>query len=281
MKKVSYYLLGLAILTLALTGLHLKGLFDAALLEKNKIDHQISAAVCNTFEQLSTDNSNEIDVRDCANLGNGSFQLSAHIKKDQLYDMINQGLEKEDQILFPFQISLQHSIGENDLSQSNLEFADNFQTALVSIDVPPLRNVILTGWGTEFLLIIIISSIMIWIYYNIIGLLLNKKSHTNTSELTPIQIGKYAFDVRNLALSINDKQRRITPKECQLLNYLYKRKNQITRRDDILMALWGGNDYFKGRSLDVFIARLRKYLSEDDTIKIETVHGVGFILIDK
>ncbi len=281
MKKVRYYLLGLALLTLVLMSLHFKELFDAAMLKKNKIDQQISSAVCNTFEHISTDNSNELDVRDCANLGNGIFQLIANTNKQHLDNMISQRLQMEDQISFPYQISIEDSIGKNELSQSALESEDSFQTAFVNIDVPPLRSVILTGWSTEFVLIIIILSIMIWIYYNVISLLRNYKSNYYTSEADNIQIGKYSFDVKNQALSINDKQRRITTKECQVLNYLYNSKNQITRRDDILMDLWGENDYFKGRSLDVFIARLRKYLSEDATIKIETVHGVGFILIDK
>ena len=261
--------------------LHLKGLFDAALLEKNKIDHQISSAVCNTFEHIATDDSYEIEVRDCANLGNGSFQLTANANKDQLDNMLSQQLQMEDQISFPYQISLKHSIGNNTLSQSNLESEDSFQTAFVNIDVPTLRNVILTGWGTEFLLIIIISSIMIWIYNNIIGVLQNYKSSTYAPGVDNIQIGRYSFDVRNQALTLDDRQRRITVMESQVLNYLCSNKNQIARRDDILMSLWGENDYFKGRSLDVFISRLRKYLSEDETIKIETVHGVGFILIDK
>ena len=281
MKNIGYYLIGLALLTLVLMSLYLKGVYDAALLEKNRIDHQISSSVCNTFEHISTDDSYEINVLDCAELGNGSFQLTANTNKDQLDHMISRQLEMEDQISFPYQISLKHSIVKNKLSQSRLESEDSFQTAFVNIDVPPLRDVILTGWSAEFMLIIIISSIMIWIYYNIIGVLQNSKSYNYSPKIDNIQIGKYSFDVRNQALSLNDKQRRITAKECEVLRYLCNSKNQIARRDDILTALWGENDYFKGRSLDVFISRLRRYLSEDETIKIETVHGVGFILIDK
>ena len=262
-------------------GLHTKELFDAASLEKNKIDQQVSSAVCNKFEEISNDHSNEIEVLDCANLGNGSFQLTANMNKDQLSTMLGHELQIEDQFSFPYQISIKHSIGKNDLSKSKPEINDGFQTTLVSVEVPPLRNVILTGWGTEFMLIIFISSLMIWIYYNVIAVFHNYKSSTYTSEVNIIQIGKYSFDVRNQALSIDDEQRRITKKECQVLNYLYGRKNQIASREDILMALWGENDYFKGRSLDVFITRLRKYLAEDETIKIETVHGVGFVLMDK
>ncbi len=53
-------------------------------------------------------------------------------------------------------------------------------------------------------------------------------------------------------------------------------KNQVIKRSDILIKLWGEDDYFLGRSLDVFISRLRKYLKRDETLKIENIHGVGF-----
>jgi DNA-binding response OmpR family regulator len=61
---------------------------------------------------------------------------------------------------------------------------------------------------------------------------------------------------------------------------LLKSKNNVLRREDILVKVWGENDYFMGRSLDVFITKLRKHLKLDPKIKIENVHGVGFILSD-
>jgi DNA-binding response OmpR family regulator len=81
-------------------------------------------------------------------------------------------------------------------------------------------------------------------------------------------------------LRIGQTERRITKKENQVLQLLCSKKNQIVRRDEILTELWGENDYFKGRSLDVFVARLRKYLSDDKNIRIETIYGVGFVLND-
>jgi DNA-binding response OmpR family regulator len=69
-------------------------------------------------------------------------------------------------------------------------------------------------------------------------------------------------------------------KEIEILKLLCLKKNQITKNEEILIALWGESDYFKGRSLDVFIARLRKYFANDSSIKIENVHNVGFILSD-
>ncbi|HUS86079.1 MAG TPA: response regulator transcription factor [Bacteroidales bacterium] len=71
---------------------------------------------------------------------------------------------------------------------------------------------------------------------------------------------------------------KLTLKEAQLLRYLMANKNNILRRDDILTEVWGEDDYFLGRSMDVFISRLRKYLSPDHGIELRTVRGTGFIL---
>lgn len=89
-------------------------------------------------------------------------------------------------------------------------------------------------------------------------------------------IGDYAFNYPNLELKHGADVRRLTQKEADLLQYLIKHKNQVIKRGDILEEVWGENDYFLGRSLDVFISRLRKYLKEDSSIKVENIHGVGF-----
>jgi DNA-binding response OmpR family regulator len=93
-----------------------------------------------------------------------------------------------------------------------------------------------------------------------------------------VSIGKYAFNFRNQSLTIGNKTKRITGKESDVLNYLSYRRNQVVRREDMLKDIWGENDYFFGRSLDVFITKIRKYLKEDTDISIENVFGVGFIL---
>ncbi len=90
------------------------------------------------------------------------------------------------------------------------------------------------------------------------------------------KIGKYQFDYANLTLSNNGHTKRLTQKEADLLSYLMKYKNQVIKRSNILEALWGEDDYFLGRSLDVFISRLRKYLGDDERLRIENIHGVGF-----
>lgn len=92
-----------------------------------------------------------------------------------------------------------------------------------------------------------------------------------------IQIGKYTFDYNKQSLTIHGDIRRITEKETEILLYLCEHKNKLIKREEILTALWGKNDYFFGRSLDVFITKFRKYLNQDPAVSIENVFGVGFI----
>ncbi len=90
-----------------------------------------------------------------------------------------------------------------------------------------------------------------------------------------INIGEYEFDIANFELRFNSNVQKITEKETELLYYLYSNKNQLIRRNDILQAIWYKTDFFSGRSMDVFIARLRKRFQGDSNIKIETVRGIG------
>lgn len=92
-----------------------------------------------------------------------------------------------------------------------------------------------------------------------------------------VAIGRYQFQFKNQLLLLNGESRRITEKESEILRYLYFHRNKVVKREDMLVALWGTNDYFLGRSLDVFITKIRKYLKDDSSIKIENVFGVGFV----
>ena len=92
-----------------------------------------------------------------------------------------------------------------------------------------------------------------------------------------VTIGNYSFDYCNQSLTIDGKTKRITEKECDILNYLSVHRNKIIKREELLKGLWGENDYFLGRSLDVFITKIRRYLKEDEDLSIENVFGVGFI----
>jgi DNA-binding response OmpR family regulator len=84
-----------------------------------------------------------------------------------------------------------------------------------------------------------------------------------------------------LELMCGKKKEKLTLKEAQLLRYFMINKNKILAREDILTEIWGEDDYFLGRSMDVFISRLRKYVSDDKGIDIRTVRGMGFILEEK
>ena len=96
-------------------------------------------------------------------------------------------------------------------------------------------------------------------------------------KIETVSIGKYKFDFNNQSLTIGTKTKRITEKESDILNYLFEHRNQKIKREEMLKELWGENDYFLGRSLDVFITKIRKYLKDDSSLSIENVFGVGFI----
>ena len=92
-------------------------------------------------------------------------------------------------------------------------------------------------------------------------------------------LGDYRFDFAKLQLRYQDEEpRRLTRREAELLKYLNDRREQVVERGAILEAIWGENDYFMGRSLDVFVSRLRKYLARDGGVRLENIHGVGFTL---
>ena len=94
-----------------------------------------------------------------------------------------------------------------------------------------------------------------------------------------INIGRFIFDAKNMLLILDGQEQTLTRKEAALLKVLYDNKNDLVTRKKVLKMIWGNNDYFIGRSMDVFIARLRKYLKADPNVKILTVHGVGFRLV--
>ncbi|MFY0685943.1 MAG: response regulator transcription factor [Cyclobacteriaceae bacterium] len=104
-----------------------------------------------------------------------------------------------------------------------------------------------------------------------------RKEEMSSAENESI-IGEYKFQLSNLTLSHHQEVLNLTKIEADLLAMLFQNKNALVKREDILVEIWGENDYFKGRSLDVFISRLRKYLNQDDSIEIKNHHGVGFQL---
>ena len=99
------------------------------------------------------------------------------------------------------------------------------------------------------------------------------------TEKTEFKIGKYKFDYTHQLLDIKGKKQNLTTKEADLLKLLCSNFNNIVDRDFALNSIWKDNNYFNGRSMDVYIAKLRKYLKEDSSIEILNVHGRGFKLL--
>jgi DNA-binding response OmpR family regulator len=93
------------------------------------------------------------------------------------------------------------------------------------------------------------------------------------------KIGDLEFDNYNYCLTIGAKKFRLTARECDLLKLFFDNLNQTITRSDILLKIWGSDDFFLGRSLDVFISRIRKLLKNSSCILIENIHGVGFKMI--
>ena len=91
-------------------------------------------------------------------------------------------------------------------------------------------------------------------------------------------LGQYEFDFSNLTLKTRSAEKTLTQKEAEVLKLLYQNRERVLKREEILKQVWGDDDYFMGRSMDVFISKLRKYLKEDPSVQIVNYHGVGFKL---
>ncbi len=110
--------------------------------------------------------------------------------------------------------------------------------------------------------------------------ILNRTNHIPVlkKEVKMVMIGKYEFDQINQALRFKNRCQRLTLKESNILGLLSKSKNDIIKRETLMLDIWGESDYYTGRSLDVFISKLRSYLKDDSSIKITTIPTVGYIL---
>jgi DNA-binding response OmpR family regulator len=108
---------------------------------------------------------------------------------------------------------------------------------------------------------------------------LKRTKPTFEQENTTFQLGFYQFNYKNLTLSVSpDAVKTLTQKEAEVLRLLYLNRERVLKREEILTSVWGDDDYFMGRSMDVFISKLRKYLKDDPSVQIVNYHGVGFRL---
>ena len=101
--------------------------------------------------------------------------------------------------------------------------------------------------------------------------------------LKVIQIGRYDFNTELRTVTWDgDQVIKLTPKEAHLLELLYKHQDGLLTREKALNEIWGANDYFTARSMDVYITKLRKFFKDDESVRIENIHGSGFrLVIDK
>lgn len=101
-----------------------------------------------------------------------------------------------------------------------------------------------------------------------------KKMFSETKQ--EFKIGNINFSYTQLRLSTGEGMMELKQKEAELLKFLCLHPNRVLKREEILLAIWNKNDYFLGRSMDVFMSRMRKYLRSDPNVVLETIHGVGY-----
>ncbi|MFA9391055.1 MAG: response regulator transcription factor [Prolixibacteraceae bacterium] len=109
--------------------------------------------------------------------------------------------------------------------------------------------------------------------------ILNRSEHEiqkNTGEV--YHIGRYKFNYRFRTIEAGGHKNKLSPKEAGLLRMLCMKKNELLPRDEALQMIWGSDDYFMARSMDVYVTKLRKYFKDDPSIEIKNIHGSGFIL---
>ena len=110
-----------------------------------------------------------------------------------------------------------------------------------------------------------------------------KRVSKDTTAAEPVQtqfeIGRYSFDYTTQLIHFNGQQQKLSTKEAELLQLLCLKKNTVLTREEALLSIWHDDNYFNGRSMDVFLSKLRKYLKEDPKVEILNVHGKGYKLL--
>ncbi len=112
-----------------------------------------------------------------------------------------------------------------------------------------------------------------------IEIFLNRSQKVQDRSVKKYTIGSFEFEFENYQLKKENKEITLTEREAALLKLFLDNVNTVLKREKILTSLWGNDDYFSGRSLDVFISRLRKILKEETSVKIENIPRVGFKMV--
>jgi DNA-binding response OmpR family regulator len=102
---------------------------------------------------------------------------------------------------------------------------------------------------------------------------------TLQNEETKFEIGEYTFDYASQLITKNNERQKVSTKEAELLRLLCLKKNEVLTREEALLKIWHDDNYFNGRSMDVFLSKLRKYLKDDPKVEIVNVHGRGYKLV--
>jgi DNA-binding response OmpR family regulator len=105
------------------------------------------------------------------------------------------------------------------------------------------------------------------------------ESPVNEPVQTQFEIGQYHFDYTTQLIHFKGQQQKLSTKEAELLQLLCLKKNTVLTREEALLSIWHDDNYFNGRSMDVFLSKLRKYLKEDPKVEILNVHGKGYKLL--
>ena len=114
-----------------------------------------------------------------------------------------------------------------------------------------------------------------------IEVFINRSQKNDIQQVKFYTVGSFQFDVENFTLKSDQQSFTLTPKEAKLLKFFLANKNKVLKRQEMLTSIWGQDDYFLGRSMDVFVSRLRKIFSGDDKVSIENLHGIGFKFVVK
>jgi DNA-binding response OmpR family regulator len=107
----------------------------------------------------------------------------------------------------------------------------------------------------------------------------NNSEKSEEEKQTHFKIGRYEFDYTSQMISIAGHHQKLSTKEAELLRLLCLRKNEVLTREEALLNIWHDDNYFNGRSMDVFLSKIRKYLKDDTNVEIINVHGRGYKLL--
>jgi two-component system OmpR family response regulator len=155
--------------------------------------------------------------------------------------------------------------------------AINSEVPIVFLTAKKLKEDVLKGYGAggdDYITKPFDTDILL---AKIKAILLRRDFQTGTKDI--YEIGKFMFNSKLRTLSIGAVEYKLSPKEAQLLELLSLNPNALISRELALKKIWGADDYFTARSMDVYITKLRKFLSEDPALNIKNIHGAGFQLI--